>query len=192
MKTHLLRIAFLSLTTTSALANMTNPLKADYVDFSKIQLNQYVESKNPDWIIEKQKSAEDAKVTVVFIFEKKNSEVERRMIMQVFDLNGDGKMDLARHYKNKILVKLESDLDFDGKVDDVSEYDSKTGKLLKKTVASGASNEWRYWYNDELRLKEIDRNNDKKPDMWLHYRKDKIVKTEVDSNFDGKQIKNVQ
>ena len=192
MKTHLLRIALLSLVTSSAFANMTDPLKADYIDFSKIQLNQYVDSKNPEWIIEKQKSAEDAKVTVAFVFEKKNSEVERRMIMQVFDLNGDGKMDLARHYKNKILVKLESDLDFDGKVDDVSEYDSKTGKLLKKTVASGAANEWRYWYNDELRLKEIDRNNDKKPDMWLHYRKDKIVKTEVDSNFDGKQIKSVK
>lgn len=173
-------------------ANLNDPLKADYIDFSKLSLNQYVDSKRSDWIIERQKSMEDSKLTVVFIFEKKDTDTERRLIMQVFDLNGDSKWDLARHYRNKVLVKIEADLDYDGKVDDVSEYDAKTGKLLKKTVASGSSNEWRYWFNDELRLKEIDRNNDRKPDMWLHYRKGQLVKTEVDSNFDGKQIKIVQ
>lgn len=173
-------------------ANLADPLKADYIDFSKLSLSQYVDTKRSDWIVEKQKSLEDSKITVAFVFEKKDTDVERKLLMQVFDLNGDNKWDLARHYRNKVLVKLESDLDFDGKVDDVTEYDAKTGKLLKKTVAFGGTNEWRYWFNDELRLKEIDRNNDKKPDMWLHYRKDRIVKTEVDSNFDGKQIKMVE
>jgi hypothetical protein len=189
MKTFLLSILIL---TQISEANLADPLKADFIDFSKLRLSEYVDSKRPDWIIERQKSMEDSKLTVVFIFEKKDTDIERRLIMQVFDLNGDNKWDLARHYRNKVLVKIEADLDYDGKVDDVSEYDSKTGKLIKKTVASGATNEWRYWYNDELRLKEIDRNNDKKPDMWLHYRKGQLVKTEVDSNFDGKQIKVVQ
>ena len=35
----------------------------------------------------------------------------------------------------------------------------------------------------------MDRNSDKKPDMWVHYRNGQVVKTEIDVNFDGKNIR---
>lgn len=189
MKTSLiLGIALLS---QNAFANMDNPLKSDYVDFPKIILNKYIEPRQ-EIVIEKIQSQEDGKVTAYFVFEKKINDIDKKLIMHVFDLNGDGRMDMAKFFVNKTVTKAEYDLDYDGKVDDVSEYDPKTGELLKKTVTQGASNLWKYWYKGELRLLEMDRNNDRKPDMWIHYRKDKVVKTEVDSNYDGKTIKPVK
>lgn len=189
MKT-LVIAAVMSLSVTS-FAGMDNPLKSDYIDFSKINLNKYIEPR-PEIIIEKIQSQEDGRVTAYFVFEKKINDLDKKLIMQVFDLNGDGKMDLAKFFTNKTVTRAEYDLDHDGKVDDVSEYDPKTGELLKKTISQGASNIWKYWYKGDLRLLEMDRNNDHKPDMWIHYRKDKVVKTEVDSNYDGKSIKPVK
>lgn len=184
-------ILFSLLISVSSFAGIDNPLKSEHVDFSKINLNKYIEPR-AEIIVEKIQSQEDNKVTAYFVFEKKVNDLDKKLIMHVFDLNGDGRMDLAKFFTNKTVTRAEYDLDYDGKVDDVSEYDPKTGELLKKTVAQGNSNLWKYWYKGELRLMEMDRNNDKKPDMWIHYRKDKVVKTEVDSNYDGKSIKPVK
>lgn len=173
----------------AAYANLDKPLRADFIDFSRLDLNKYIESKNKDLIVEKMPSQEDPKVMVYFIFEKKINDVDKRLVRQAFDLDGDGKIDMVKHFQNKIMIKEEFSLNHDGKVDEVSEYDPKTGVLLKKTLAFGATNMWKYWFNNELRLVELDRNNDKKPDMWQHYRKGKLVKTEVDANYNGKQIK---
>ncbi len=175
----------------AAIAGIENPLKSDYIDFSKINLNKYIEKKG-EIIVEKIQSQEDGKVTAYFVFEKKINDLNRKLIMHVFDLNGDGRMDMAKFFTNKVVTRAEYDLDYDGKVDDVSEYDAKTGELVKKTISQGGSNLWKYWHKGELRLTEMDRNNDKKPDMWIHYRKDKVVKTEVDANYDGKSIKPVK
>jgi hypothetical protein len=175
----------------NSFAGLDNPLKSDYIDFSKINLNKYIEAR-PETIIEKIQSQEDPRVTAYFVFEKKINDLDKKLIMQVFDLNGDGKMDLAKFFTNKTITKAEYDLDRDGKVDDVSEYNPKNGELLKKTISHGATNMWKYWYKGDLRLLEMDRNNDHKPDMWIHYRKDKVVKTEVDSNYNGKTIKPVK
>ncbi len=184
-------IAVFALISINAFASIDNPLKSEYVDFSKIVLNKYIEPR-AEIIVEKIQSQEDNRVTAYFIFEKKINDIDKKLIMHVFDLNGDGRMDMAKFFTNKTIVKAEYDLDYDGKVDDVSEYDPKNGELMKKTISQGASNLWKYWHKGELRLMETDRNNDKKPDMWVHYRKDKVVKTEVDSNYDGKSIKPVK
>jgi hypothetical protein len=189
MRTLILFLLFIS---SAAYANLDKPLKAEFIDFSKIDLNKYIEPKSKEIIVEKLPSQEDPKVTTYFIFEKKINDIDKRMIMQAFDLDGDGKIDLVKHFQNKTVVREEYSLNHDGKVDEVSEYDPKTGKLLKKTLAFGATNMWKYWFKDELRLVEMDRNNDKKPDMWQHFRKGKIVKTEVDANYDGKQIKEMK
>lgn len=188
MKTLILASLILSST---SFAGIDNPLKSDHIDFTKINLNKYIENR-PEIIVEKIQSQEDGKVTAYFIFEKKINDIDKKLIMHVFDLNGDGKMDMAKYFTNKTVARAEYDLDYDGKVDDVTEYDPKSGELVKKTVTQGAANLWKYWYKGELRLLEMDRNNDKKPDMWIHYRKDKVVKTEVDSNYDGKSIKPVK
>lgn len=183
--------AALILVSLNTYAGLDSPLKSEYIDFSKINLNKYIEPR-PEIIIEKIQSQEDPRVTAYFVFEKKINDLDKKLIMHVFDLNGDGRMDLAKFFTNKTVTRAEYDLDYDGKVDDVSEYDPKTGELLKKTLTQGGANLWKYWYKGELRLVEMDRNNDHKPDMWIHYRKDKVVKTEVDSNYDGKSIKPVK
>lgn len=175
----------------NSFAGIDNQLKSEHIDFTKINLNKYIEAR-PEIVIEKIQSQEDTKVTAYFVFEKKINDIDKKLIMHVFDLNGDGRMDMAKFFTNKVVTKAEYDLDYDGKVDDVTEYDVKTGELLKKTVTQGASNLWKYWHKGELRLMEMDRNNDKKPDVWVHYRKDKVVKTEVDASFDGKSIKPVK
>lgn len=182
---------FLILFGCTAFGGIESPLKSEYIDFSKINLNKYIEPR-PEIVIEKIQSQEDAKVTAYFVFEKKLNDLDKTLIMQVFDLNGDGRMDMAKFLTNKVVTRAEYDLDYDGKVDDVSEYDAKTGELIKKTISQGGTNLWKYWHKGELRLTEMDRNNDKKPDMWIHYRKDKVVKTEVDANYDGKSIKPVK
>ena len=52
---------------------------------------------------------------------------------------------------------------------------------------------WQYFDDKgELRLKEIDRNSDKKPDMFIHYRNGVAVKTEVDVNYDGTDMRTVK
>lgn len=186
-----MKILIAFLIATPCFASLQNPLKSDYIDFSKINLSDYVKKK-ADTIVEKNQSQEDSKLTVYFVFEKKLNEVERKLLMHVFDLNGDSKLDMAKHYVNGKVSKMEFDLDNDGKVDEVTVYDPKTGDIQKKTSSQSQSNIWRYWFKGELRLMELDRNNDKKPDMWLHYRKDKVVKTEVDADYDGKKIKEVK
>lgn len=183
--------SLITLFSISSVAGLENPLKSEYIDFSKINLNKYIEER-PEIIVERIRSQEDSRVTAYFVFSKKLNELDKKLIMHVFDLNGDGRMDMAKFFSDKTVTRAEYDLDYDGKVDDVSEYDSKNGELIKKTVTHGAANLWKYWHKGELRLMEMDRNNDKKPDMWIHYRKDKVVKTEVDSNYDGKSIKAVK
>ena len=82
------------------------------------------------------------------------------------------------------------DLDYDGIVDVVSEYDPITGELKKKTQADGTTNIWKYYFKNELRKKEVDdRNSDGKPDMWVYYRNGKVIRTEVDKDFTGKIVR---
>lgn len=174
-------------------AALENPLKSDHIDFSKLNLNRYIEKKE-DTVVEKSQSQEDPDLTVYFVFERKLNEVDRKLIMQVFDFNKDNNMDMANHIKNGKVYKRESALEKDSRVNQVIEYDVTTGKPVKETSLDGSSsrNIWRYWQNGELRLMEMDRNNDKRPDKWVHYRQDKIVRIEEDANFDGKQIKEIK
>ena len=71
----------------------------------------------------------------------------------------------------------------------INDYDIDTGKILKKTLTENDALTWKYWHKGVLRRKEVDRNADGAPDMWVHYRNGKTVKTEIDVNFDGKNIR---
>jgi hypothetical protein len=157
----------------------------------RLALNDYMKNLEPDQVMEKMDSR-GKKDADIFIIYQKSDDGSKRLVMQLFDLNRDGKIDLAKHFEKGKLVKTEADLDFDGFVDVVSEYDPATGELKKKTQADGDTNIWKYYVKNELRRKEIDRNSDGKPDMWVYFRNNKILKTEIDEKFDGKSIRRIE
>ncbi len=171
-------------------ASIQKNFQSEYVDFSKLTLNGYAKVDGTDRVIEKLEPQEKDQPIMYVLFKKeKDAAGERQLVMQLFDLNRDGKIDLAKHFKRKVVVKAEYDLDYDGKVDVISNYDDQSGELLQKVQSDGKTNIWKYWYKGELRRKEIDRNSDKKPDMWIHYRGGTVVKTEVDVNYNGEDVR---
>ncbi len=153
-----------------------------------IKLDDYVKNLKSDQILEKMDSTGKGNPDIFVIFHK-NEDGTRTLMMQLFDLNRDQKVDLGKHFEKGKLVRTEADLDFDGKVDVVSEYDSQSSELKKKTQADGDTNIWKYYFHNEIRKKEVDRNADGKADMWVYYRNGKVTRTEVDQNFDGKVIR---
>jgi hypothetical protein len=153
-----------------------------------LKLDDYLKNLDPKWIVERMDTAGKGKPDIWVIFEK-NEDGSRRLVRQLFDLNRDNKVDLAKFYEGGKLARTEADLDYDGYVDVVSDYDVKTGELKKKTQADGLTSVWKYYFKNELRKKELDRNSDGKLDMWVYYRNGKILRTEIDQNFDGRVVR---
>ena len=166
-------------------------IDSEYIDFSKLDLNSYKNVDGEKLTIESADTHGKGKDNVFFVFQMQASDKDNEKILKyhLFDLNSDGKIDLVKHFNLGKLAKSEADLDFDGKADVVTEFDTNTGQVVKKTENDGKSNIWRYWHKGEMRLKEMDRNSDKKPDVWIHYRSGQVIKTEVDVDFDGKNIR---
>lgn len=164
----------------SAIAAPKNPL-------TSIDLKSYLEKLSEDYSIEKMDYDNSGNPDMFVVFKKADS--GRIMVRQMFDFNKDGKIDIVNHYQKGKKIKTESDLDYDGKVDTITEFDVNTEQVYKKTLVENGNLLWKYWHNNELRRKEADRNGDGDPDMWVHYRNGKIVKTEIDVNFDGKNIR---
>lgn len=153
-----------------------------------IKLDEYVKNVGPDEIIEKMDSTGKGNPDIFVVF-KKNENGSRQLIMQSFDLNRDKKIDLVKKFEKGKMVRTEMDLDYDGMVDVVSEYDVANGELKKKIQADGATNIWKYYFQNELRKKEVDRNSDGRPDMWVYFRNGKVLRTEIDQNFDGRIVR---
>ncbi len=154
---------------------------------TQINLKSYIENISDDYALETMDSENKGTPDMYALF-KKGANQNRILVTQLFDFNRDGKIDLANHFQKGKKSRAEYDLDFDGKVDTLSEFD-EAGALFKKTLVESGNLLWKYWHNGELRRKEVDRNGDGDPDMWVHYRNGRIVKTEIDVNFDGKNIR---
>ena len=169
--------------TTAGAAPLPNQ-KAVQPGIRTIKLQSYLENLGPDQILEKMDSAGKNSPDIFVVF-KKSETGAKTLQYQAFDLNRDGKVDLVKTFVNGKMVRTEMDLDYDGVVDVVSDYDPKTGEIVKKTQADANTNIWKYYFKNELRKKELDRNQDGKPDMWVYYRNGKILRTEIDQKFDG-------
>lgn len=184
-----MRLLGLVLISISALAQTpAPPVKEKKAIVQAIKLNDYLKSIKPDQIVEKMDSTGKGKPDIFIVFNKKENG-PKTLLMQLFDINRDGKIDLVKHFEKGKLVRTESDLDYDGVVDAVTDFDPYNGELKKKTQADGATNIWKYYFKNELRRKEIDRNSDGKADMWVYYRNGKVIRTEIDQNFTGKIVR---
>ncbi|MBK9292899.1 MAG: hypothetical protein IPM57_00375 [Oligoflexia bacterium] len=153
-----------------------------------VKLGDYLKNLTESQVLEKIDSQGKNNPDIFIVFEKKEDSA-KTMLMQLFDINRDGKIDLVKHFKKAKLVRTETDLDYDGVSDVESEYDGQSGELKKKTQADGATFIWKYYFKNELRKKELDRNSDGKPDMWVYYRGGKILRTEIDKDFNGKIVR---
>jgi hypothetical protein len=170
-----------------AAPNTTAPEKQK-ASILAIDFKKYYENLSDNYNVEKMDSMGKGTTDMISVF-LKGDNGERILAYQLFDVNRDGKLDMANVFQKGKRIRTEFDLDYDGKVDTVSEYNPESGELERKITLENNALTWRYWYKNELRRKEIDRNADDKPDMWVHYRNGKVLKTEVDVNFDGKNIR---
>lgn len=152
-----------------------------------IKLEQYLAQLGPNMTLEKMDSQGKGEPDIFVLFKTEDASV-RQLVLQAFDVNRDKKIDLVKHYSKGKLVRTEADLDYDGLVDAVTEFDPATGQMKKKIQADGTTNIWKYYVESELRRKELDRNSDGKADMWVYYRGGRVTRTEIDQNFDGKVV----
>lgn len=185
---HVLLISFVGLLTSSG--NLWAEKKKgelDYKTLKDIKLSKYLKNLEENQTVEKMDSQGKNKPDIFIVFEK-GEKGRRQLAKQLFDLNRDGKVDLAKHFTRGKMTQSETDLDYDGKVDVVSQYNGVTGELRKKVQADGKTAIKKYYYKSELRRKELDRNSDGKSDIWIYYRGGQVSRTEIDKNFDGKII----
>ena len=128
---------------------------------------------------------------------------------QVYDMNGDVKVDLWKYYMLKpmakdetkmeyILVRKELDLNFDGRVDRIMYYNLKENLIREEidTDFNGTIDRVHY-YDDSMVIKtefyqltcnsvNIDAIGDpSNPDLVRHYRKGVLTREETDGQCDG-------
>jgi hypothetical protein len=171
--------------TTSSVSARSQPLP---ISLQKLKLDEYLKNIAPNRILDKMDSSGSGKPDLFSLFEKGENN-SKHLVLQLFDLNRDGKIDLVKHFERGKVTRIEMDLDYDSRVDTVSEYDTKNGDLTKKTQADGPTSIVKHYFKNELRKKEVDRNADGKPDLWVYYRNGKIMRTEIDKDFDGKTVR---
>jgi hypothetical protein len=108
------------------------------------------------------------------------------------DINGDGKPDIFKHFKDvgdkRIIVKRESDLNADGKIDVVRLYDVKA-QPTSETVDldfDGKKDVVRSFTEGKLVREAFDMNLDGQPDLTKYFEDGALIRKEQDSKLDGK------
>lgn len=128
---------------------------------------------------------------------KETEQPEEGLILQEIDMDGDGRTDVFNYYRERsaaarLRVKKKADLNFDGRIDAISEFDD-SGELQRELFDSDfdGSLDWTDHYQDGMRvMAEMDTNFDGKPDIWFYYVKGAdgrphIDRKERDTNGDG-------
>ena len=119
-------------------------------------------------------------------------------LVERFDLTGNGKANLWKHYKEepiegetsvrKILVRREMDLDNDGKVD-VKQFFGPDDTLVRAQFDldyDGNFDATEYYKDGKPVKRQWDRNGDGRPEITKLYQLGKIVQKELDENNDGR------
>lgn len=152
-----------------------------------MDLNYYLKNLGKDQTLETMDTQDQGKPDTFIIFKMVDN--NKVLLMHLFDMNRDQKIDVVKHFKDGKVIKTESVLDREGKIFTVSEFDPENGFETSKTMYDQKLLSKKISFKNELRREEFDRNLDGKMDKWIHFRNGKILKTEVDENFDGKTIK---
>jgi hypothetical protein len=114
-------------------------------------------------------------------------EGKERVVRKEYDLNGDGRVDKWEALDaDGNVVKEAFDMDFDGKPDLAITYEK--GQLVKKEFAPGFDGMVRttaYYEDGKLVRKERDTKGDGKIDTWEYYENGELDRIGVDLDGDG-------
>lgn len=159
-------------------------------DWKNLKLDSYLSSKESEQTIKELETSGDARRNF-YVIQEADKNGAKVLKMQLFDFDKDGKIDLAKHFKNAKVVRTEWNLDKDEFAEVVKYHQAETGEVYLKVQTDGQGNVWTHYFKGEIRRQEFDRNNDKKPDMWYYFRAGKVYRAEVAKNFDPKKIEDI-
>ena len=115
-------------------------------------------------------------------------EREKILIRKDMDLNFDGKVDIRQFIdETGAITREEMDLDFDGHVDGVAHY--KDGKLVKRELDlsfDGKPDIFKYYEDGKLIRKERATGKSGRVDVWEYYESGRLVRIGRDKDGDGK------
>lgn len=134
----------------------------------------------------------DGKVDVTKVLEEypdpdDPSVTKTRLVKKLVDVNYDGKVDFVRNYNDLgVVVTEEVDLNLDGTPDVINYLDKKT--VVKKEMIDGERKviETRYYGDGQLQRVEKDSNDDGKIDYWEFYEQGILDRIGRDANGDGR------
>lgn len=153
----------------------------------------------PDEIVKKFDLNKDKRADLWKIYKHKTTNGKRNLelVRVEIDLNGDGKIDVRRFYKDNNKIREEFDLDFDGRFDVIHFYDDN-GNLFKKAYFMRSRNPQRpdliKYYEvvgtkkDKkvvLVRKERDDNLDGRIDYWEYWENGVLERIGRDTDYDG-------
>jgi hypothetical protein len=111
-----------------------------------------------------------------------------RHVRKELDVNWDGRIDLVYEYDEKERVSRAAfDLDFDGRVDQTNYYEQ--GTLVRKERDldyNGKIDEWVFFEKGKVARKERDTNGDGRVDYWEYWENDQVDRVGEDLDGDGK------
>ncbi len=111
----------------------------------------------------------------------------RDLIRLDYDVNNDGRVDVRTFMANGRPVRLEGDQDGDGRLDRWEYYDQNERliKLGTSTERDGIEDTWLYQAGDTKRV-ETATARDGVVDRWEFYQGSRLTRVEMDTNRDGR------
>lgn len=190
MKKSLFTLILSSLLVGSVSSFAAKKTKLFLPEWDKINLDSYLKDNSSSLVI-KSLDPSQSGVKNFFIISTKDSAGNLSLKMHLFDLDKDKKIDLVKHFEGGKVVRSEWNLDKDQSVETVKLHKVDDGSVYLKVETDGKMNIWSHYYKGELRLKEFDRNNDSKPDMWYDYRGGKLYRARATKGFKSKKIHDI-
>jgi hypothetical protein len=141
-----------------------------------------------DNLVEQQVDLNGDGVAEVWNFWKERKDGPRQLIRKESDLNWDGKVDVRSWFAEDGSLEIQEwDGDYDGRVDWKDHYQGGVRVLSEwDTNNDGRYDEFRMYENGRVRRKERDTNGDELVDVWEHLDDSgKVVKTGRDIDGDG-------
>lgn len=113
---------------------------------------------------------------------------QKLLVRKDIDLNFDGDVDIRIHLDEQgVVTKEEFDLDFDGRIDMVASYEE--GVLVTQSMDEGFDGTvdvWRYFEGGTLARKERDNDHDGSVDVWEYYEEGRLIRIGRDIDRDGR------
>lgn len=114
-------------------------------------------------------------------------ETKEALVRQDIDLTWDGNIDIWRYFSDAgQVVKEEWDTDFDGKIDEVRQFeDGVIVRSERDRNNDGRFDVIRYYKQGKLERKESDTNDDGRVDRWEYFNGNVLERVGVDKDHDG-------